>query len=227
MEDTPVALLIVFAVLFVATHLALSSVPVRRPLIARLGDNGFRGIYTFAALGTLVAMAWAWSKAPMVPMWTVPAGLKLVPVLAMPFAALMLVWGVSTPNPTSVGGEAAGVQVKGFTAVTRHPFMAGVALWAVAHLAAKGDVASWVMFGAVLVLAVAGTLHIDARRRADPDWPAFAAATSWLPFLAIVQGRASFRWSDVGTRRIVAGLALFLALLVLHPLVIGVRPLPW
>ena len=49
--------------------------------------------------------------------------------------------------------------------VTRHPFLIGVGLWAVLHLVANGDVASFIFFGAFAVTALAGTVSIDAKRR--------------------------------------------------------------
>jgi len=50
--------------------------------------------------------------------------------------------------------------------ITRHPFLWGIALWALVHLIINGDLASLILFGSLLLLAVGGTLAIDARRGA-------------------------------------------------------------
>jgi NnrU protein len=49
--------------------------------------------------------------------------------------------------------------------------------WAVLHLIANGDVASFIFFGALAVTALAGTVSIDGKRRRalGPGWQAFAA----------------------------------------------------
>jgi len=76
---------------------------------------------------------------------------------------------------------------EGIVRVTRHPFLMGVGLWAVVHLVANGDVASFIFFGAFAVTALAGTVSIDAKRRhaLGPGWRSFAAQTSIVPFAAI------------------------------------------
>jgi uncharacterized membrane protein len=41
----------------------------------------------------------------------------------------------------------------------------GVALWALVHLVVNGDLASLILFGSLLVIALGGTVSIDAKRR--------------------------------------------------------------
>ena len=89
-----------------------------------------------------------------------------------------------TPGP---GPDAA----RGMLRITRHPFLCGVALWALAHLVVNGHLAALVLFGSLLVLAIGGTASIDAKRRraTGAQWAAFAGVTSVLPFAAIAAGR--------------------------------------
>ena len=58
-----------------------------------------------------------------------------------------------------------------------------------AHILAGGDLRSLVFFGGFLLVALVGTLSMDRRKRANPDFPRFAAVTSHVPFVAIAQGR--------------------------------------
>jgi len=67
----------------------------------------------------------------------------------------------------------------------------GVALWALIHLVANGDLASLTLFGSLLLLALGGAVAIDAkrRRRFANGWAQFAQTTSSVPFAAILSGR--------------------------------------
>jgi uncharacterized membrane protein len=82
---------------------------------------------------------------------------------------------------------------------------------------ARGDLKSLVFFGAFLVLAAVGTLAMDARKKTNPDWPRFAAVTSHIPFVAIAQGRNRIVWREIGWLRPAIGLAVFFAVLLVHP----------
>ena len=147
----------------------------------------------------------------------------------MPPALLLLVGGYSQPNPTAVmQAGAAAKRPRAILAITRHPIMWGIGLWALAHLPANGDAASLILFGSIAVLALLGTLALDTRKRRDwgERWPAFAAVTSNLPFAALAAGRTRLELADLGWWRIALALALYAAFLVLHPLVIGVPAVP-
>src|SRR5262245_16814010 len=171
----PTAVLVVASAAFLATHF-VTSTPLRPALVRAIGEWPYRGLYSLVALGGIVWMAGAYGNAPYQPLW---AGLRLVPVALMPIAFVLLVCGYSR-NPTAIGGEGllkTGEPAHGMIRVTRHPLMWAIALWSGAHLAASGDLASVIFFGGFLLLAGAGTLTMDARRKADPDWARFAALT--------------------------------------------------
>ncbi len=218
------------AILFVAGHFAVSSTGLRPWLLARLGELPYRGLYSLMALGLLAWTVVAYGAAPFVEVWSPPSWLAGVPLVVMPFALLLLVAGVSQPNATAVAAPAAARKAapRGIFAVTRHPVMWGIGLWALAHLAANGDGASMILFAALAFLALAGTRAIEARKARDwgADWPAFAAASSNLPLLALVQGRAKFALADLGWWRIALALVLYAVLIGAHPHVIGVATMP-
>ena len=106
---------------------------------------------------------------------------------------------------------------RGMIRITRHPIMWGIMLWAAAHIVARGDLKSLVFFGSLLALAAIGTLLMDARKKANPDWPRFAAVSSNVPFVAIAQGRNRIVWREIGWVRPAAGLAVFFLVLLVHP----------
>jgi uncharacterized membrane protein len=101
--------------------------------------------------------------------------------------------------------------------VTRHPIMWSFMLWAAAHILARGDVKSLIFFGNMLLVAGVGTLAMDARKRANPDWARFAAATSHIPFHAVLERRNRIVWREIGWLRPAIGLAFYFATLSFHP----------
>jgi uncharacterized membrane protein len=102
--------------------------------------------------------------------------------------------------------------------ITRHPFLWGVAIWSAFHLLANGDEASAIFFGSFLVLSLAGTSSIDAKRKrkAPEDWNRFAAVTSNVPFAAILAGRNRLSIGELMTWRQLVAIAVFLGVF-LHP----------
>ena len=132
-------------------------------------------------------------------------------------------------EPDSVGQEGRVARSpEGIVRVTRHPFLIGVGLWAVVHLVANGDVASFIFFGAFAVTALAGTVSIDAKRRRalGPGWQSFAAQTSIVPFAAIAAGRTRFNPGEIATWRLVAAVIAYALMLGGHSHIIGVSPFP-
>ncbi len=225
--------LLAATLVFVAGHFLLSSQVLRQPLASRLGETGFLGLYSLIAFAALLWMVFAYGAAPVVTLWEPPAVLRWVPLILMPFALFLAVAGLTSPNPTMVGGERVvdggpEDQTPGIVRITRHPFLWGVTLWAIGHLAVRGDGASLILFGGILVLALGGMWHIDQRREASlgAAWGPVRMTTSVLPFAALASGRTRMDWRGIGWWRPLAALALYAALLHFHPQLFGVSPLP-
>jgi uncharacterized membrane protein len=98
-------------------------------------------------------------------------------------------------------------------------------LWALVHLVINGDAASLILFGSLLLLALAGTAAIDAkrRRRFGGQWEAFARQTSNVPFAAIAAGRNQLgpALREIGIVRPLIAIAVFAALTFLHGRLFG------
>ena len=224
------ALLLGLAV-FVGGHFTLSSPPLREPAVKAVGEERFRGLYALLALASLTWTVLAFRDAPFVEVWAPPLWTRWIPTLLMPVAAVLLVAGVSTRNPTAVGGESALDEpnpVRGILTVTRHPFLNATGLWALVHLSTNGDLASILLFGGIAVLSYGGMPALDAkvRRRTESAWGPVALTTSRIPFLAALQGRVRVDWRGIGLWRVALGLLLWLALYGLHPMYTGVWPHP-
>ena len=86
---------------FVGTHLLLSH-PLRAPLVARLGERGFLGLYSLIAFVTLGWMVMAFRAAPAAPLlWVAPSGTWHLGGLVMLLAGVMLA-GSLVRNPAMV-----------------------------------------------------------------------------------------------------------------------------
>lgn len=225
--------LLAATLVFVAGHFLLSSRPLRHPLATRLGEGSFRGLYSLVAGGSLIWMLFAYRAAPDLLLWAPMPALRWVPVVLMPFALFLVVAGVTTPNPTMIGGERVvdggpEDQTPGILRVTRHPFLWGFVLWALGHLVVKGDAASLIFFAGFLVLALGGMWHIDQKREASlgANWGPIRLTTSLVPFAALVSGRTRMDWAGIGWWRPLVALALYAALLHFHPSLFGASALP-
>lgn len=218
---------------FAGGHFLLSAKPLRPLLVQRFGAQGFRLLYSAAMVGAFIWMLQSYRAAPFLAVWTPAPVFAWVPLLVMPVAAILLVAGLTTPNPTLVGGErfldgTPGSPAVGILSITRHPFLWGTGLWALSHLLANGDFASMVLMGGVAVLSFGGMRHIDQRREASlgATWGPMKLTTSVLPFGAALAGRTAIDWRGIGWWRPLLGLAVYAALLHLHSGLIGVSPLP-
>jgi uncharacterized membrane protein len=207
---------------FLLIHFGVSGTRLRDALTARLGERPYRGLFSLASLAGIGWVIYAYRHAPLLPTWGFVAGLRPAAYVLVFIAFLLAVIGILTPSPTQVGMESQldPASARGMVRITRHPFLWGTGLWAATHLAVNGDVASLMLFGTFLLLAVGGTAAIDAkRRRKFPEaWPKFAQATSSVPFAAIARGsnRLAPALGEIGPWRILAALALYALAFYLH-----------
>jgi uncharacterized membrane protein len=230
-EESAMISLILASAFFVGIHVFVSGTRLRDRLVAQLGEQGFRGVFSALSLVGMVWMGWAYSRAPSIELWGKAHAFRPLALLLALLAFLFVGIGLTTPSPTAVGGEAQLDQpepARGILRVTRHPFLWGVALWAFTHLILNGDAASFVLFGALLLLALIGPRSIDAKRQRafGGKWGRFAAVTSNVPFAAIIEGRNVLRLDELGMWRIGVGFALYVVLLLSHRWLFGVSPFP-
>lgn len=227
--------LISAATFFLAIHLLVSGTRVREALTGRIGQGAYMGVFSLSSVAGLAWLGLAFVQARHSPpdgvFWDITPVTRQTQIALQLLAMLLVVPGLTTPNPTSVRQEGAldrpGV-VRGMLRITRHPFLWGVAIWAIGHLLVKGDAASIILFGSMLALALFGAASIDAKRRRvlGAKWDSFADQTSSVPFLAIAQGRQRLNLGEIGWWRIVLAIAVWALLAWAHPYLFGVRALP-
>lgn len=219
----------VFA-LFLASHAIPARPALKARLIAVLGRPAYLALFNAVSILLLVWLIVAAGRAPYVALWNQQIWQRWAANIVMPFAILLGVFGVGTANPLSFGGRRQGFDPDhpGIAGLVRHPLLWAFVLWASVHLLANGDLAHVLLFGGFAMMAVLGMGVIDARNRrllGTATWARLAEHTSQVPLAALLSGRWHPRCGPT-LWRVALALAIWPTLLWLHPLVIGVSPLP-
>lgn len=178
--------------LWSAVHLFPVVAPDRRTaLIARHGEGPYKAIFSLALVVAIALMVWGYRSAVVVDLFFPPSFLWHLNNLLMLVAFLLF------------GAGHSGSNIRRFI---RHPQLTAVKVWAVSHLLVNGDLASWLLFGGLLLWAGASVGLLNKR---DGAW---------------VKPPASPRRTDVIHAAV--SLVLFLVVAFAHLHVFGVRPFP-
>lgn len=205
---------------FVGTHLALSH-PLRVRLLGHLGEQGFLLLYSALALVTLGWMIFAWRAVRnSFPIWAAPSWAWPVASGLMLVACILLA-GSLFRNPAfpQPGSKRRAVRpASGMFAVTRHPMNMAFALWALVHIALWGSPRNLIVAGGILILAVVGSIGQDGKKLdvVGEPWRQWMARTSFVPFAALLTGRAKWRGLIEAWPALVLGTLLWLAITWFH-----------
>jgi len=179
-------------VLFLGVHTLTTQREMRAQVIAASGEGGYKIGYTLVSLLGFVLIVWGFAHyraTGMLEIWTPPTALKHLAVALMLPAVILVV--------------ASYIRGRIYTRL-KHPMLAGIKLWAAAHLLANGDLGSIILFGSFLGWAVFD--RISLKHRADSGAPPIPVGGPSNDLIAVAVG-------------LVAYLALGFAF---HPVVIGV-----
>ena len=179
-------------VLFLGVHTLTTQRGVRAQVIASAGEGGYKIGYSLLSAAGLALIIWGFAHyraTGWIDVWHPPTALKHI-ALALMLPAVILV-------------VASYVRGRIYTTL-KHPMLAGIKLWAAAHLIANGDLGSIVLFGAFLAWAVFD--RISLKHRSDGGGPPIPVGGPGNDAIAVAVG-------------CVAYLALAFAF---HPVVIGV-----
>ena len=220
--------------LAVAALLIAHSLPARPSfrmwLTGMMGTRAYLALYSAVSLLTLGWALLEVTQAPYVPLLPFAIWQSWIPALAMPAAILLAAYGVAAANPLSIAGRPGGFDpdAPGIAGLTRHPVPWAFAVWAGAHALANPDLAHVLLFGGLAAFALIGMGALDARLRrrlGQAEWARLAARTSLVPGWALVTGRWRPRLAP-SPRRAAIAVAVWAALVTLHPLVFGASPWP-
>jgi uncharacterized membrane protein len=179
-------------VLFLGAHTLTTQRELRARFIASMGEGGYKIGYALVSLAGVALIVWGFAHyraTDWIDVWDPPKAFKHITVALMLPAVILVV--------------AAYIRGRIYTSL-KHPMLAGIKLWAAAHLLANGDLGSIILFGSFLGWAVFD--RISLKHRADQGAPPISLGGLGNDAIAIVVG-------------IVAYLALAFAF---HPVVIGV-----
>ena len=181
---TGLACLALASAAFVGSHFLLSH-PLREPLVRKLGTGPFQGLYSLVAFATLGWMIWVYSRlGDQAPIWFAGDGLWLFASLLMWFGSILFV-GSFAKNPALPGARLErGAKPHGVFGITRHPMMWGFASWAVVHILVVATPKALIFDGAIMFLAVAGSVGQDAKKRKlmGERFHEWGAQTAFVPF---------------------------------------------
>ncbi len=190
-------ILIMGLVIFFGSHSISMMRPLRAQLISQLGPMPFKGIYSILSLTGFVLIIYGFGDY---------RADGLIPVWEPPrflhhvtHLLVMLAF---------VMLAAAYAPMSHIKARLKHPMLAGIKAWAFGHLLSNGDLGGMLLFGAFLAFGVIDRIALK-RRAIDPDAPAPKPPTIVGDLIAIA-----------------VGLGAFLAMMMLHPALIGVSVMP-
>jgi uncharacterized membrane protein len=131
------------------------------------------------------------------------------------FGSILFV-GSFAGNPALPGARLERGRVPGGVfAITRHPMMWGFAAWAIVHLIVVATPKALVLDGAILALAIGGSVGQDAKKRKlmGERFHEWTAQTAFVPFSRGV--------ANPGIVALVGGTLLFLLATWAHPMPVG------
>ena len=191
------ALLVFSIVLFLVLHSLRVFAPAwRERTIARMGVQSWRGLYSLLSIASLVLLIYAFGASRSVTpiLYTPPMFMTHITLTLMLIAMILLMASILPAGKIAVW--------------VKHPMVASVKIWAVAHLLSNGELNSVLLFGGFLIWAV--LVRISAKRRARAGEK-------------VVRDFVSTQY-DIAA--IIGGAALYaVILLYLHQMLIGVSPL--
>lgn len=222
---------------FALAHVGITTQRIRRALVGRFGEHGFALFNALISISSFSgALLYYNAHAEHGPRLDL-VGSAHMPALAWSAASFMTIgWTfmITALAPqgysTSPYRRGAGIRPpKGLHRVTRHPFFVGVVLFAGGHVLVAHTLVGAIYFGTLALLALLGPLHQDRKLSASlgPEFRAFLATTSFIPFQAIIRGRQKLRPSELPWPAIAIASASAIAVRALHGTAFAERFGPW
>jgi uncharacterized membrane protein len=168
------AVLIVGLVVFIGSHVFVTQRKARAELIARIGEWPYKALFGLVALASLALIVWGFAHYRVegyIQVWVPPTWMRHVTV-ALVWPAIILVTAAYIPGDIK--------------RTLKHPLLAGVKLWAFAHLLSNGDLGGIILFASILAWAVYD--RITLKRRADAGAPPIPVGGRRNDIVAIVVG---------------------------------------
>ncbi len=144
-------------VVFLGIHVVPTIPATRENLRAKLGEGGYKGLFSAVSLVGLVLIVWGVGLSRGSPanpqLWYPPVWTKHISFVLMPFAFILL---VAAYIPSHIRDRA------------KHPMLAAVKIWALSHLIANGDLAGVILFASFLAFGVYDRISVKKRGAMGP-----------------------------------------------------------
>lgn len=216
----PAMIVALLWILSAGSHIGLGV--YRERLVRRLGPIGFTALFYVVAAVSFAALvtSYAAQRFDGLPGIGLDASAVRWPLMAIAVLGLAL----CVPGLRSYGRMPSALfdqpvrAVRGIERVTRHPFFAGMALFAAAHVLLATRLVGTAFFAGLFLLATVGAWHQDRKLRArrGPVYASYLTATSAVPFVAVVAGRQPFVWRELPVAAFGIGVLLALAARAWH-----------
>ena len=184
-------ILILGLVVMLGAHVFVTFRDARAGLMAKLGQNGYRALFSVVSIAGLALIVWGYGQYrahELIQILSPPAFIRHITVGLMLFAVIFF---TAAFIPSHIKAK------------LKHPILAGVKTWALAHLLSNGDLGSILLFGSFMAWGVYA--RIAAKRRGDAGTT--MAPDGWINDIIVV----------------VVGIVIYLALgYAFHPMVVGV-----
>lgn len=166
--------------LFFAVHLVPTSPSLRDGLVERFGDRAYKIGFSVLSLIGFVLIVAGYHKLQLMPgknpvLWDPPSWTRHIAFLLMVPAMIFL---VAAFVPSRI------------RAALKHPMLAAIKTWALAHLLVNGDLGALVLFGSFLAFAVYD--RISVKRRPATPAPSLVPPGPFNDTLVIISGLALF-----------------------------------
>jgi uncharacterized membrane protein len=207
----------------VGTHIGLATRRPRDAMTARLGEQGYMLVFSLVAAVSFTALVRFYAAHRLdgpdgLALGSVPLLRGLLMAVIVAGVALGAASLVAYPrSPMALFNDGAG-SPRGIERITRHSFFVAVTLVGAAHALLATRLVGTIFAAGFAVLGLAGGWHQDRkllRLRGEP-YAAYLAATSTIPFAAIVSGRQRLVWRELPFGSLVTGVAIALLLRARH-----------
>jgi uncharacterized membrane protein len=139
-------------VVFLGVHSLPTLRQWRARQVARFGLQTYKGLYSLASLLSLALLVWGFARyraEGLIVVWTPPIWTRPLAIALM--WAAFVAFACMGPAPGRIRGW------------LRHPMLAGVMIWALAHLIANGDAGGMLLFASFFVWALYDRFAVAAR----------------------------------------------------------------
>jgi uncharacterized membrane protein len=162
-------MLVAGLILFLGIHLLPTLPDLRASLVARWGEQRYKGAFSLVSLAGLVLVVYGYAAASPGDRLFHPSAAAIA---LAPYAVTLAFVLLAAANLRAY-----------IRRVLKHPMLIGTALWAAIHLLANGDVRGTILFGSFLAYALIDLASAIKRRAIKVFVP-----SAWHDVIAIVAG---------------------------------------